>query len=119
MVAVAAAGYSASIPILLLTAAVCFGVGDMILDLAHKTLVTDFYPQGMIGQLSTTMNIFYAMGRTIGLISIGWLVKSFGNDYSIIWPISGISAIVGIVVLLSVRDIRYEEKKNERIAAWS
>ncbi len=119
MVAVSAAGYSASIPILLLTAAVCFGVGDMILDLAHKTLVTDFYPQGMIGQLSTTMNIFYAMGRTIGLISVGWLVKSFGNDYSVIWPISGISAVVGIIVLLSVRDIRYEERKKVRNAARS
>ena len=113
MIGAAVVGYFTTVPIVLLFTAICFGLGDMLITVSHKTLAADFYPQGMIGQLATTMNIFYATGRTAGLIFVGAMIKYvFNNDYSIMWPISCVAAVVGIIILLGVRDIRYEERIN-------
>ncbi len=95
-----------------------FGLADVLIGIGHKTLCTDYFIQGMIGQQSTTMNIFYGVGRTLGLILVGATINYvFDNDYSVIWPISGILAVVGILVLLGVRDVRYEDEKRLRLAA--
>ena len=111
MIGAAVVGSFTMTPMVLLITAICFGLGDMLMTISHKTLAADFYPQGMIGQLATTMNIFFATGRTCGLIFVGAMIKYvFNNDYSIMWPIACVTAAVGIIVLLGVRDIRHEER---------
>ena len=118
MLVCSAVGYMAETPMMLLMAAVCFGLGDVFVDIGHKTLCTDYYRQGLIGQQSTTMNIFYGVGRTVGLVLVGATIHYvFDNDYSVIWPISGILSVVGILVLLGVRDVRYENRTLARAAA--
>ena len=111
MIGTAVVGSFTMTSMVLLITAICFGLGDMLMTISHKTLAADFYPQGMIGQLATTMNIFFATGRTCGLIFVGAMIKYvFNNDYSIMWPIACVTAAVGIIVLLGVRDIRHEER---------
>ena len=118
MLVCSAIGYVADTPAMLLMAAIWFGLADVLIGIGHKTLCTDYFIQGMIGQQSTTMNIFYGVGRTLGLILVGATINYvFDNDYSVIWPISGILAVVGILVLLGVRDVRYEDEKRLRLAA--
>ena len=118
MIVCSAIGYVADTPSMLLVAAVCFGLADVLMYTGHATLCTDYFVQGMIGQQSTTMNIFYGVGRTVGLVLVGATINYvFDNDYSVIWPISGLLAVVGILVLLGVRDVRYEDEKRLRIAA--
>ena len=118
MLVCSAIGYVADTPELLLVAAICFGLADVMIAMAHKTLCTDYFLQGMIGQQSTTMNIFYGVGRTLGLILVGATINYvFDNDYSVIWPISAILAVVGILVLLGVRDVRYENRAPGPAAA--
>ena len=118
MIVCCVVGYVTETPGMLLVAAICFGLADVLIDIAHKTLCTDFYLQGMIGQQSTTMNIFYGVGRTIGLVLVGATINYvFEGDYSVIWSISGVLSVVGILVLLGVRDVRYEDRTLARTAA--
>ena len=118
MLVCSAVGYVADTPSMLLLAALCFGLADVMAAMAHKTLCTDYFLQGMIGQQSTTMNIFYGVGRTVGLVLVGASINYvFDNDYSVIWPISAILAVIGIVALFGVRDARYEDRTRERAPA--
>jgi len=108
----------ADTPEMLLLAAIFFGLADVANAMAHKTLCTDYFLQGMIGQQSTTMNIFYGVGRTVGLVLVGASINYvFDNDYSVIWPISAVLAVIGIVALLGVRDVRYEDRARARVPA--
>ncbi len=118
MIVCCVVGYVTETPGMLLVAATCFGLADILIDIAHKTLCTDFYVQGMIGQQATTMNIFYGVGRTLGLVLVGATINYvFEGDYSVIWSISGVLSVVGILVLLRVRDVRYEDRLRERAPA--
>ncbi|MDE0349421.1 MAG: MFS transporter [Gammaproteobacteria bacterium] len=118
MLVCSAIGYVGDTPSMLLLAALCFGLADVMAAMAHKTLCTDYFLQGMIGQQSTTMNIFYGVGRTVGLVLVGASINYvFDNDYSVIWPISAVLAVIGIVALFGVRDVRYEDRTRERVPA--
>lgn len=118
MIVCCVVGYVTETPGMLLVAAICFGLADILIDIAHKTLCTDFYVQGMIGQQATTMNIFYGVGRTIGLVLVGATINYvFEGDYSVIWSISGVLSVVGILVLLRVRDVRHEDRSLAGTAA--
>ena len=113
MIVCSAIGYIADTPSMLLVAAVCFGLADVLMYTGHATLCTDYFVRGMIGQQATTMNIFYGVGRTVGLVLVGATINYvFDNDYSVIWPISGVLAVVGILVLLGVRDVRHEDARR-------
>jgi len=58
------------------------------------------------------------VGRTIGLVLVGATINYvFEGDYSVIWSISGVLSVVGILVLLRVRDVRYEDRSLARTAA--
>lgn len=101
-------------------AALIFGVGDMLLEVSHKAFMSEYYPADLIGQLSGTVNCFYAAGRMAGLVVVGQCVKwtnpnvdweemtatTFVN-YNVMWLVCSIAALLGIVILSTVRDMRY------------
>ena len=116
-------GYFAGTPMGLALAALCFGLGDMTLEVTHKAFMSDHYPSEKIGQLTGCVNIFYATGRTCALVFVGlaidWYSRltrsgadlaSSGLDYRVIWIVSGISALIGIAILATVRDQRHERR---------
>ena len=89
--------------------------------------MSDHYPVEKIGQLTGCVNIFYATGRTCALVFVGMAVDWYtrltggaggpdggGPDYHVIWIVSGGSALVGIAILATVRDYRFERKQSER-----
>ncbi len=110
-------------------AALVFGIGDMLLEVTHKAFMSEYYPADLIGQLSGTVNCFYAAGRTTALIAVGWCVKlanptlhweSLPDDafinYSVIWLIASAAALAGIGVLATTRDLRHEARSQQVIA---
>jgi len=76
------------------------------IEIGYKSLVSDFYPAHQVGQLAGAINIFYATGRTLALVSVGALIGAFGNDYRLAWPVAIVAALVSIWVLRGVRDPR-------------
>ncbi|WP_164976169.1 MFS transporter [Oleiharenicola lentus] len=76
------------------------------IEIGYKSLVSDFYPVHQVGQLAGAINIFYASGRTLALVSVGALIGAFGNDYRLAWPVAIAAALVSIWVLRGVRDPR-------------
>jgi len=114
-------GYFADTTTALSVAAIIFGFGDMMLEVTHKAFMSDHYPVHLIGQLTGAVNIFYATGRTTALVFVGTMVKwtnpgvDFTEalvtvDYSVIWMISAVAAVVGILILATVRDFRHEAR---------
>lgn len=116
-----AVGYSSKGVWMLVIAALVFGIGDMLLEVTHKAFMSEYYPADLIGQLSGTVNCFYAAGRTAALIVVGLCVKlanpsldwqnvteEAAIDYSIIWIISAVAAVLGILILSTTRDFRHE-----------
>lgn len=116
-------GYFSSGALGLAAAALVFGFGDMLLEVTHKAFMSDHYPADLIGQLAGAVNIFYAIGRTAALVLVGFAVKwanptidfeatdgSEFVDYHLIWVISGIAAIIGIIILSTVDDHRHAAK---------
>ena len=123
LIAGCAIGYSGSGMRSLAVAALVFGIGDMLLEVTHKAFMSEFYPADLIGQLSGAVNCFYAAGRTVALIVVGWCVKlanpsrdwstlpkDASVDYSIIWIISAVAAMIGILILATTRDYRHEAR---------
>jgi Na+/melibiose symporter-like transporter len=107
----------------LVAASLIFGVGDMLLEVTHKALMSEFYPADLIGQLSGMINCFYAAGRMAGLVVVGQCVKlanpsvdwlSASQDapinYDVMWLVSALAAVLGIVALSGVRDLRHEAR---------
>ena len=121
-----AVGYFAVSPLALAGVALVFGCGDMILEVTHKAFMSDRYPADKIGQLTGAVNIFYAIGRTAALVFVGALVKwlnpevdwssastALSVDYSVVWIVAAVAALVGILLLNTVRDYRYEARRAE------
>lgn len=109
----------------LLLAGVVFGLADMALEVTHKAYMSDHYPADLIGQLAGAVNCFYAAGRTAALILVGVFVRMANPDinfdsvdadasvnYRVIWVISAVASIVGIVILATTRDARHEYKQQ-------
>ncbi len=117
-------GYSSNTPLGLTLAAFLFGFGDMLLSVTHKAFISEHYTHDIIGQLAGAVNIFYATGRTISLIFVGFCVKAINApnaqpiDYSVIWIISSFSALTGIIILFAVRDYRYESQKAKGVTSF-
>ncbi|MHC4996105.1 MAG: MFS transporter [Planctomycetota bacterium] len=121
-----AVGYFADGVAGLAAAAFIFAFGDMLLEVTHKAFMSDHYPADIIGQLAGAVNIFYAVGRTIALIVVGYTVKWANSDidfddpnanpvfvdYHVIWLLSAGAAIIGIAILATVHDARHTEKQN-------
>ena len=115
-------GYTADTPMELAVAALFFGLGDMTLEVTHKAFMSDHYPPEKIGQLTGCVNIFYATGRTCALILVGVAIQWYNRDavvgavgdvaldYRVIWIVSGLSALVGIAILATVRDRRFDQR---------
>jgi MFS family permease len=116
-------GYFAGSPMGLAFAALCFGLGDMTLEVTHKAFMSDHYPPEKVGQFTGCVNIFYATGRTCALVFVGVAIDWYsrltqsgseqagsGLDYHVIWIVSGISALIGIAILMTVRDHRHEQR---------
>ncbi|MGH8019949.1 MAG: hypothetical protein ACREIA_17060 [Opitutaceae bacterium] len=76
------------------------------IDIGFKSLVSDFYPPHQVGQLAGAINIFYASGRTLALISVGAIIGAFNNDYRVAWIVALIAAFANLWVLRGVRDPR-------------
>ncbi len=100
-------------------AALFFGLSDVLLNVTHKAFLTEYMPADIIGQLSGAINIFYATGRTLSLIAVGYLVYWFGNNYTVIWYFAGAVAILNVLVMRSVRDVRFETRQASRNGAPS
>jgi maltose/moltooligosaccharide transporter len=79
------------------------------IEIGYKSLVTDFYPVHQIGQLAGAINIFYATGRTLALISVGAIVGAFGNNYRVAWIVALIACGLTLIVMHRVRDPRPEQ----------
>ncbi len=115
-------GFVADTPMELALAALFFGLSDMTLEVTHKAFMSDHYPPEKIGQLTGCVNIFYATGRTCALILMGIAIQFYNRgaaadlplDYRVIWIVSGISALVGIAILSTVRDHRFEQRAGVR-----
>ncbi len=118
-------GYFSGTTTGLSVAAFCFGFGDMMLEVTHKAFMSEHYPKEQIGQLTGAVNIFYATGRTAALVFMGFCIKwvnpnvdwdtvgsTITADYHIIWIVSGLSALMGILILSTVRDLRHEKVKR-------
>ena len=111
-------GYFTSTIVGLTVAAFLFGFGDMLIEVTQKPFMSEHYPKDIIGQLAGCINVFFALGRTFALVFVGWCVKWVNPagvevmDYHVIWIISGVSALLGILLLQRVRDFRHEARRN-------
>jgi MFS family permease len=92
--------------LVLAAAAVMFQFSFSAVDITYKSLVTDFYPRQMVGQLAGAINIFYATGRTLALVSVGAIVGALDDDYRISWLIAIAAGIACILVMLTISDPR-------------
>ena len=88
-----------------------------VLEITFKSLVTDFYPREMVGQLAGAINIFYAAGRTLAVVSVGALVGLFDNNYRIVWIVAGVTGVVCFLVARKVTDPRIEAEAKAAAAA--
>ncbi len=122
-------GYFSDGPSGLMAAALVFGIGDMLLEVTHKAYMSEYYPADLIGQLAGAVNCFYAAGRTAALIVVGWCVKLANPgldwetlpkdtqvDYHVIWIIAAVASLVGILILATTRDFRYEAARRSSMA---
>lgn len=111
-------GATGSSVVLLTATAVVFGVGDMILEVTHKPFMTEYYPRDQVGQLTGTLNIFYALGRAGALITVGASVRGLQAlrggqaSYGVMWFIAMLSCGVGILLLRDVRDLRLQSARG-------
>jgi MFS family permease len=76
------------------------------IEIGYKSLVSDFYPPHQVGQLAGAINIFFASGRTLALVSVGAIVGALGNNYRVAWLIALTAALGTLWVLRGVRDPR-------------
>lgn len=93
--------------------AIVFAFGAVAYQVTYKAFYTEFLPPDIIGQLSGVLNISYALGRMSALILGGAVIGLLDNDYSYIWPMSAIAAIVSIVLVLRIPDPRFEARKAQ------
>lgn len=109
-------GYTATGVVGFTIAAFLFGFGDILIEVTQKPFMSEQYPADITGQLAGAINVFFAIGRTLALIFMGYFipwVTPVGAEvpsYEFIWIVSGISAIMGIIVLNGVRDFRHEAR---------
>ena len=103
-----ALAWTANTLFVLAVAFLIFRFAWTVLEITFKSLVTDFYPREMVGQLAGAINIFYAAGRTLAVISVGALVGIFDNNYRLIWIVAGVTGVVCYLVTRKVTDPRIE-----------
>ncbi|WP_197994414.1 MFS transporter [Gimesia maris] len=112
----------------LVFASLIFGIADMLLEVTLKAFMSEHYPADQTGQLAGAVNCFYAAGRVVGLLVVGYCVKLMNPqidwaritetayvDYSVIWMISSIGAVLGMIVLSTTKDLRFERELQERM----
>ncbi len=122
-----AVGYFVYGVIGLIIASLIFGIADMLLEVTLKAFMSEHYPADRTGQLAGAVNCFFAAGRVVGLLVVGYCVKLTNPqidwaritetayvDYSVIWIISSIGAVLGMAALLTTKDIRYEIELENR-----
>ncbi len=107
-----AVAWSAPSILWLAAAFLLFRFAWVVIEISYKSLVTDFYPREMVGQLAGAINIFYASGRTLALVTVGAIVGYFNNDYRVAWVVAMIGGGVCLWVMRGVRDPRPDLKKT-------
>lgn len=88
----------------LAVAFVVFRFAWAVVEVGYKSLITEFYPRELIGQLAGAINIFFATGRTLALVTVGAIIGMFGDNYRVAWYIAMVAAIANIVMMLGIRD---------------
>ena len=91
--------------------AVVFGFGMLICNLTQKPFFTEFIPPDIIGQVSGTYNICFAVGRTIAAAGGGALIKWLGGDYRMIFPIAFGAGVIAAIIAMTLRDPRFEAQR--------
>jgi MFS family permease len=113
-----ALAWTANTLFVLAIAYLIFGFAWTVLEITFKSLVTDFYPREMVGQLAGAINIFFAAGRTLAVISVGALVGLFDNNYRLIWIVAGVTGVVCYLVARKVTDPRIAAEAKVAAEAW-
>ena len=95
----------------LLPVFLCFGLGQLVSGVCQKAFLTEFIPRDIIGQISGAYNICMALGRTVALAGGGFLIKLFGNDYRVIFPIGAVFGVLSIYLVWGIKDVRFAERR--------
>jgi|GEM_PF-900529 len=112
-----AIAWTASTLWVLAAAFLIFRFAWTVLEIAFKSLVTDFYPREMVGQLAGAINIFFAAGRTLAVISVGTLVGFFDNNYRVVWIVAVGMGVGCFIVARKVTDPRIEAEAKAAVLA--
>jgi len=95
--------------------ALTWGVGFMLVQVTYKPFFTEYIPSDIIGQVSGALNICYGLGRALAILISGFAVDYLFNDnYRYMFPMAIVMGIVSIWISLSIRDLRYEDRKKAR-----
>jgi len=92
--------------------AIFFGLGGLLIDIAFKPFMVEFFPSDIIGQLSGAMNIFFALGRSAASVIGGFLISMAGENYGVMWYMTLGSGVLCILATLSVPDYRYWRRRR-------
>jgi MFS family permease len=112
MLGACVAGWMAEGATGLLVSVILFGFGQLVSNVTQKAFFTEFIPRDLIGQICGTYNICLALGRTVALAGGGWVISRLDNDYRWIFAIGAIFGVISIVIVLRIRDVRFEARRG-------
>lgn len=85
-------------------------LGGLALGNVTKAFITEFFDRDIVGQLQGAINVFFATGRTLGLVIVPYFIF-VKDDYTPIFYVALVVSAVAILLLASVRDVRYAERR--------
>ena len=98
----------------LVIVAVIMSFGNVVYQVTYKPFFTEFLPADIVGQLCGTLNIAYALGRTLALVIGGAVISLLGNDYRYAWILAIVAGIASVILVIRIPDQRFVQR---RIAA--
>ncbi len=107
-------GWFAETGLDLMVVAIIFAIGHIIDKVTYKPFFTEFLPAAKIGMLTGAFNIFFGLGRWFSDAGGGNIIRWFGNDYRVIWPVAFIVFLVSIVIMATIPDIHYANRKEAK-----
>ena len=109
-------GWIADSPDDLMWIALTWGFGTMLVNVTFKPFFTEYVPSDIIGQVSGSLNICYAAGRSLATLSIGYIIQYvYDDDYRYIFPIALGCGIIATLIAISIPDLRYKAKREGKL----